>query len=130
MTSPVSEWTAQDNGSQVRDAFNILVQRRHWRAVVDVTSAGSPYTVLSTDELIRVNASGGAVTILLPAVADNVGRVLWVEAVNVSNTITLDGNASEQINGAATKTIGTAGRLVMLFCNGSAWTAWYLDRLP
>lgn len=130
MTSPVSTWTAQDNATQVRDTFNQNTTRRHWRAVTEIDNTDSPYTVVDGDELIRADATSGAITIALPAAASNVGRVLWVEAVNVSNTITLDGNGAETINGSATKTIGTAGRLVVLYCDGVDWTAWYRDRLP
>jgi hypothetical protein len=52
-----------------------------------------------------------------------------VEALNVTNTVTIDGNASETVNGSATKTIGTAGRLVILRSDGTNWNAWFYDRL-
>lgn len=129
MPDPITDWTSSDNGTAVKDKFNQNFAQRHWRDVTDIDDTDSPYTVAAGDELIRVDATAGAVTVNLPAVADSANRLIWVEAVNVTSTVTLDGNASEEINGATTKTIGTAGRLVTLFCDGTKWTAWTQDRL-
>lgn len=130
MADPITTIAGTDNGAQMRDAVNQNFEQRHWRDVTDITDADSPYTVLATDELIRADATAGAVTLALPAAADADGRVLWVEAVNVTSAITLDPDGAETINGAATKTIGTAGRVAVLFCDGVDWTAWHMDRLP
>lgn len=129
MPDPITDWASSDNGTAVKDTFNQNFAQRHWRDVTDIDSTDSPYTVVAGDELIRVDATAGAVTLDLPAAADASNRVIWVEAVNVTNTVTLDPASAELINGAATKTIGTAGRLVTLFCDGADWTAWYQDRL-
>jgi hypothetical protein len=95
-----------------------------------ITDADSPYTQLATDEWLQVDASAGAVTINLLPVADADGCALVVEALDITNTITLDADDTEEINGSTTKTIGTAGRRVLLQCNGTEWTAHYSDRLP
>jgi len=90
------------------------------------------YTLVLADasKLTRVDPTSGAVTITTPAAATCTGVAFLVEALNVTNTVTLDGNSSETINGSATKTIGTAGRLVILRSDGTNWNAWYYDRLP
>lgn len=90
------------------------------------------YTLVLADasKLTRVDPTSGAVTITTPAASTCSGVGFLIEALNVSNTVTLDGNAAETINGAATKTIGTAGRLVLLRSDGTNWNAWYWDRLP
>lgn len=129
MPDPITDWSSSDNGTQVKDKFNQNFAQRHWLDVTDIDDGDSPYSVADGDELIRVDATDGAVTVTLPAVADSSNRTILVEAVNVSNTVTLDGASTETINGAETKTIGTAGRLVTLFCDGADWTAWYQDRL-
>lgn len=61
-----------------------------------------------TDALVVLTTASGAVTLSLPAPADNPGRRYNVIRVNASgsNTVTLARNASEQIN-------GTAGNLVL-----------------
>lgn len=130
MPDPIQTLVAEDNGTSLKDKFNQNFAQRHWRDITDIDNTDSPYTVLATDEYIRADATAGAVTIDLPAAAGASNRVLWIEAINVASVITLDPNAAELINGAATKTIGTAGRLVALSSDGAAWTAWYMDRLP
>ena len=90
------------------------------------------YTLVLADasKLTRVDPTSGAVTITTPAASTCEGVGFLVEAMNVANTVTLDGNSAETINGSATKTIGTAGRLVLLRSDGTNWNAWYWDRLP
>lgn len=64
--------------------------------------ADTPYTVLSEDGYIRCDASGGAITLNLPAALGN-GRLLTVKKIDSSaNSVTLDGNGSETIDGATT----------------------------
>lgn len=62
-----------------------------------------------------------AYTVTLPAASGNSGKfVSFFGSPFLTQTITLDGNGSETINGAANMTI-TAGDAVMLYCNGSNW---------
>ena len=90
-----------------------------WERLKTVT-AGS-YTVLLTDDTLLVDASGGAVTINLPAVATCVGFHLDVIAINVASAITLDGNASETINGSATKSVTVQYRRNVLLATAAGW---------
>jgi hypothetical protein len=128
MPDPITDWESSDTGAILKDKTNQNFAQRHWRDVVDIDDGDSPYAVADGDELIRVDASADPVTVTLPDVADNANRVIWVEAVDVTETVTLDGDGAD-INGAGTKTIGTAGRLVSLFSDGVEWTAHYSDRL-
>lgn len=87
-------------------------------AFVTVTNAESPYTIAAFDELVWITSAGGAVTINLPPVASSFRRVLMFAVADSTNTITLDPDGTEQIDGAASKTI-TAGLVIV--CNGSEW---------
>jgi hypothetical protein len=77
------------------------VQRIH-QAVTVLSSASSPYTVLSTDSYLACNAAGGAITITLP-LATATGRELTVKKTDSSaNACTLTRASSDTIDGATT----------------------------
>ncbi len=85
-------------------------------AVVTKVFADSPYTVLSSDETILVNAVAGAVTITLPAATS--GRILTVKKVDASgNAVTLSGTVDTVVN--PTLTVQFQSRLIQ--ADGSAW---------
>lgn len=84
-----------------------------------VTATGS---VAASDYAIMVDATSAAVTINLPAAASNTGRVLNVKKVDASgNAVTLDGNASETIDGATTLAIATQYQSYTVICDGTGW---------
>ena len=89
--------------------------------VTSVTS--SPYTVAATDWLLVCSADV-AKTINLPAVADNIGRILHIKdggANANSYNITLDGNSSETIDGSTTHVINQDRASVTIVSTGSEW---------
>lgn len=63
----------------------------------------SGYTA-AIDELVRVDSSGGAVTITLPTAVGNDGRRVTVKKIDAgtTNNVTLDGAGAETIDGTAT----------------------------
>jgi hypothetical protein len=76
--------------------------------VVSKTFADTPYTVPDWNYQVLVNATGGAVTVVLPAAANNTGRDIDVKKTDSSaNAVTVDGNGAETIDGSATKVIST-----------------------
>lgn len=85
-------------------------------AVVTKTVGDSPYTVVSTDETILVNAVGGAVTITLPSATS--GRILTVKKIDASgNAVTLSGT----VDGAASPTLTIQWQSRILQGDGSNW---------
>lgn len=84
--------------------------------------ADSPYTATTADDLILCNTTGGAITVNLPAAASSTGKVLKIKKTSSDFTaVTIDGNASETIDGAATTTINTQYEQVTIACDGSNW---------
>ena len=62
---------------------------------VSLTSADSPYTILSTDSVLVCDCSGGAITLNLPSATGNDGRMLIIKKTDSSAnvvTITPDGS--------------------------------------
>ena len=91
-------------------------------AVKSVSSAN--YTVLTADGYHTVLVSTGASTrtITLPAAANNAGRTLYiVKTDNGAGFVTIDGNASETIDGVTTQTIYYQYGTAQIVCDGSAW---------
>ena len=79
-------------------------------------------TATSADYLILADATLGAVTVNLPAAADNAGLTIIVKKTDASvNAVVLDPNASETIDGAATKSTTTQYARFVVVCDGSTW---------
>lgn len=87
------------------------------RKIVSVTAT---YTVLPTDEIVRVDATAGAVTINLPLATDfPEGKPLVIKKYVVTvNAVTLDGNGTETIDGALTSVVVSCTTLYRV---GNAW---------
>ncbi len=89
-------------------------------ALRSITSAR---TLDATDYTILGDATGAAFTVTLPAVASNAGRVYIVKKIDASaNSLTIDGNASETIDGAATLDLTAQWAHVMIQSSGTAWS--------
>src|SRR5439155_2740077 len=90
--------------------------------VVTKVFADSPYTVLSTDWTILVNATAGAVTITLPTPTS--GRILCVKKTDASaNAVTLTGT----IDGVVNPTLAAQYNSVLM--QGDGTTFWALARI-
>lgn len=75
-----------------------------------------------SDYLILADATAGNITVALPAAASSSGTTLVVKKTDVSvNTVTLDGNGAETIDGVTTKVLSAQYASLMIFCNGTAW---------
>jgi hypothetical protein len=87
-----------------------------------IDDTDSPYTLdVDVTQVLVTDSTSGAITVNLPAVASSSGRWITVKHVGSANSTTLDGNASETIDGATTKVLSTQYDFVKLFCDGSVW---------
>lgn len=107
--------------SSVWTIDNALALDQLWTTV----SKSANYTVLEADrdKLIRVDATAGNVTIsLLAAATAGDGFQIAVKKVDSSgNTVILDGNSSETVDGATTLTLSTQYDVAIITCDGSNW---------
>lgn len=99
---------------------NNLIAYRH---SLDFEARTASYTAAATDQLAVIDSTSGAITVTLPAVASSANTTLFFFVKNNTNTITLDANASETINGQLTLTMPNRYESLMLFCDGAAWYA-------
>ena len=87
-----------------------------------VVAKTATYTAQCTDDWINVDATSAAFTVTLPPAASCVGKVLRFKKTDgSSNAVTLDGNASETIDGAATKLLAGTYSVANIISNGSNW---------
>lgn len=97
-------------------------------SVLSVTTKTTTYTATTNDDVILCDTSGGGWTLTLYAASGNSGRVLRIKKTTTDlNALTIDGNSSENIDGAATTTINTVFEELTIVCDGSNWHV--LDRL-
>ena len=90
---------------------------------ITITSSASPYTLVSEAGVLLCNSASGNITVNLPA-AYGAGRLVTVVKTSASNTVTLDGNSSETINGATTYAM-TADNAVVQIVDGASGK-WYI----
>lgn len=91
--------------------------------VVTVTSVSvSSAVVLATVEtVILADPTAGAIVLSLPAAALNANKLLYVKNVTLgANSVTLDPNGAETIDGIATQIIFGMSD-IEIACNGLAW---------
>jgi hypothetical protein len=90
-----------------------------------VTTSGN---VVSGDYLILANAAGGAITLNLPPAALVPGRIYVIKRTNSgANTVTVDANGSETIDGALTHVLSPQWNAITIISNG---TDWYITSHP
>ncbi len=90
---------------------------------ITTATAATNYTVLTTDRIILADATSGNVTIDLLDVATAIdGYRLIVKRIDSSgNTVTVDGDGSETIDGLTTQPIGALGSLSLVSDGTEYW---------
>lgn len=111
-TSPEAVWRA------LKRLENVLGRTAQYGSTRTTTSAT---TLMDSDDLLLVNTTGGNITVTLPLVASNLGRRFAVKKIAAGNTLTLDGNGSEQIDGAATLAWTTNNLTHVVQSDGTMW---------
>lgn len=89
-----------------------------------VTVSTTNITVGAADTVVAITDTSAPRTVTLPAVSGNTGRVLVIKDATgaaATNNITVDGNASETIDGATTYVINTNYGSVTLVGDVSGW---------
>lgn len=79
-------------------------------------------TLLASDYTVNADVSGGGYTVNLPAAASVPGQVYVIRKPDSSgNTVTIDGNGAETINGAATQSLTTQYQTITIQSTGTGW---------
>lgn len=90
-------------------------------AALSVVTKTTTYTATTSDDLILVT-TGSSWTLSLYASSGNSGKRLKIKKTSSdTNTLTIDGNASETIDGSTTTTIDSQYEELEIICDGSNW---------
>jgi hypothetical protein len=84
----------------------------------DVQEITADYTALETDGLVIIDASGAPVTLTLPP--GRFGHPFRIKVVDATNTVTVDGDGAETIDGSASFTLAV-GESSELWWDGTEW---------
>ncbi len=92
------------------------------KATIQTANKTGNFTVTTSTRHLTADTSGGSITFALPAVAGvTANTVFSFVKTSASNTMTLDPNASETINGASTYAVTANYSRVDVYSNGSQW---------
>lgn len=99
-----------------------LTQEQHagLTAVKTIDDGNSPYTVLDTDGVIVCDTQNGSITVNIPAVSAT-SRLLCFKKIHANNTVTIDGNGSEKIDGATTYSLTANDEFVQIINDATEW---------
>lgn len=90
-------------------------------ALQEVTKTGNA-TLTTSERLVNGDTSGGNITLTLPvASAPEPDTVFSIVKTAAANTLTVDGNGSEAIDGSATIALTAAFERLDMVSNGNGW---------
>jgi len=110
-------------GGMLNTNFDIIDTQLKRGLDYTALSKGGNYTILDTDQkaLIAANASTASFTITLP-LASNAGFTTTIKKVDTSaNTVTIQGNGSELIDGFNTFVLTSWSDAITLISTGTEW---------
>lgn len=85
-----------------------------------VQSKTASFTASTDDDVYLCDATGGAITVTLPASASSSGKTWVVEKTDSStNAVTIDGNGAETVGDATTTALYTQRECVSLLADGT-----------
>lgn len=90
--------------------------------VLQYVTKSSNATITASERLVLGNTASGNVTLTLPAAASVTAYTVFsFVKTSASNTLTIDGNGSETINGASTYAMTALNERIDIYSTGTAW---------
>jgi hypothetical protein len=86
-----------------------------------ITTITTTTTLDNTHYTVLVDSTSGAVTVNLPAANANTGRIYNINKIVAANTVTIDANGAETINGSTTISLVNQWESVTIQSNGTSW---------
>ena len=92
------------------------------RKSVLATAKTTTYVVTATDDFIPVDATSGAFTVTLPTAVGIAGRSYTFKKTDATfSQVTIDGDGTETVDGAANTTVATQYETVEVVSDGTNW---------
>jgi len=118
-TGGAGEWQLADGSARAPFAMSRLTTGGIQTGIATKTTT---YTAAITDHTILCDASGGGFTRHLPAAPSAPGSGVHIKKTDSSgNSVTIDGNGAETIDGAATLVISAQWTSYQIQSNGTSW---------
>ena len=87
-----------------------------------VATKTADYTLTASDDLVKGDASGGAITLTLPTAVGNSGKEFFIKKIDsTGNSVTVAGDGSETIDGSATQVITAQWTTLTIISDGANW---------
>lgn len=118
ITALYADNTAGDISAQ--DLRDFLISAHGSRAT-NAAAITANDTADTDDDVMIVDASGGAVTITLPDRAANVGKVYTIKRVSASNNVVVSRAGSDTIDGATSKTLASQYAAITIIAGYAMW---------
>ena len=115
----MSNWNSIDNVLTIEGSLNLINQLVY--PAESVVFADSPFDATSAPYLISVDTTGGNVIINLPPVGAKRIAYLIKKVDATANTVTINANGSDTIEGSANDTLTTAYDYLHIVSNGTVW---------
>ena len=97
-------------------ALEAQFKKTHFTVITTSYTAAAFKIILVDDD-----TAAGAVTIDLPAAASSTDEIYNIVKLGTTASVTVDGNASETINGATTNVLSTQYDAIEIVCDGIEW---------
>lgn len=91
------------------------------KIITDSTAKTANYTLTANDEAIKFNTNSGNLTAFLPTAVGIKGKWYSVIKVSASNTLTVEPDGSETINGSLNYAITANNSVITFQSDGSNW---------
>jgi hypothetical protein len=90
---------------------------------LSVVAKTTTYSIVTTDDVVKTDASGGSFTVTLPTAVGNSGKTFQIIRTDqtLANAVTIATTASQTINGAATRKLMTQYEQFTVISDGSNW---------
>ena len=109
-------------GTMTKGAVFVKLVDRTDVITAPISKSGT-YTATVSDDLILCDASGGGFTIDLYTAVGYSGKEVEIKKTDSSaNTVTVDGNGAQTIDGATTKVIQYQYSSMRIISDGSNWS--------
>lgn len=97
-----------------------LMLGRFYLNIREVTATTD--VVLFNDDVVTCDATTAAITLTLPPTEGLIGKVyIFLKSDVSANTVTIDGQDAETINGSLTKVLSSQYDSVIIISTGTAW---------
>ena len=127
LTNVTGEWDGSHDGNASISGSLTLTGSLLNTGTVSIDDTDSPYTLTGTQQFVLIDPSGGDVTINMPTAATYPGRQIFFKLTQVAgaNTVTLQGQGSDTIDGATTYTdLDVQYESISVVSNGG--TGWFI----